>query len=204
MSQLQNADPLTALMYAVQVMNFLKMLILKTLKARQESVLDDTPFSHSDPSDENGHHSPQLPLEACSEEAVEQVFVPEEPILDGLTQLPEENSATDDATPESSQNSNPNIISEETTCADEKLCGTPQQTDSSTEREEIALNSSDTVEENVRRAGKGKLNNLHHKKGTRKARGASPVRANLQAEKSKGTSIITRINSNAERTEAWR
>ena len=204
MSQLQNADPLTALMYAVQVMNFLKMLILKTLKARQESAIDDAPIFHSDPSDENGHHSPQLPLEACSKEAVEQVFVPEEPILDGITQLPEENSETDDAAPESSQNSRPNIFSEETTCADEKLCRTPPQNDSSTEREEITPNSSAMVQENVRRSAEGKLSNLHRKKGTRKARGTPPVRANQQAEKSNVTSIITHINSKAERTEDWR
>ncbi|XP_078435171.1 rho GTPase-activating protein 5-like [Wolffia australiana] len=34
----QMADPLTALMYAVQVMNLLKALILRTLKERQEAV----------------------------------------------------------------------------------------------------------------------------------------------------------------------
>lgn len=36
------ADPLTALMYAVQVMNFLRMLILKALKERQQSTVSDT------------------------------------------------------------------------------------------------------------------------------------------------------------------
>ncbi|KAJ6820956.1 rho GTPase-activating protein 4-like [Iris pallida] len=57
----QMTDPLTALMYAVQVMNFLRMLILKTLKSRQESTLEDALTPHSDPSDENGHQSPRLP-----------------------------------------------------------------------------------------------------------------------------------------------
>ncbi|CAL9766422.1 unnamed protein product [Musa acuminata subsp. burmannicoides] len=37
----QMADPLTALMYAVQVMNFLRMLILKALKERQQSTVSD-------------------------------------------------------------------------------------------------------------------------------------------------------------------
>lgn len=54
------ADPLTALMHAVQVMNFLRMLILKTLKERQDSLLEDVSASNADPSDENGHHSPEL------------------------------------------------------------------------------------------------------------------------------------------------
>ncbi|KAF3788820.1 Rho GTPase-activating protein 1 [Nymphaea thermarum] len=53
----QVLDPLTALMHAVQVMNFLKMLILKTLRERQESVLQAAASStHSGPSNENGHH----------------------------------------------------------------------------------------------------------------------------------------------------
>lgn len=34
------ADPLTALMHAVQVMNFLKTLILRTLKGREEAILE--------------------------------------------------------------------------------------------------------------------------------------------------------------------
>lgn len=34
------ADPLTALMHAVQVMNLLKTLILRTLKDREEAILE--------------------------------------------------------------------------------------------------------------------------------------------------------------------
>ncbi|GMI66743.1 ROP guanosine triphosphatase (GTPase)-activating protein 3 [Hibiscus trionum] len=37
----QMADPLTALIHAVQVMNFLKTLILKTLREREESAAED-------------------------------------------------------------------------------------------------------------------------------------------------------------------
>jgi hypothetical protein len=47
----QMVDPLTALMHAVQVMNLLKTLILRTLKDRKASLLE----SHSPPS------SPELP-----------------------------------------------------------------------------------------------------------------------------------------------
>ena len=39
------ADPLTALIHAVQVMNFLKTLILKTLRERDESVAKARPVS---------------------------------------------------------------------------------------------------------------------------------------------------------------
>lgn len=52
------ADPLTALMYAVQVMNFLKMLIEKTLRGRKDYSVDPGPGPGIDPSGENGHQNP--------------------------------------------------------------------------------------------------------------------------------------------------
>lgn len=51
-------DPLTALMYAVQVMNFLKTLIEKTLRERQDSVVEQALVFPLEPSDESGHQSP--------------------------------------------------------------------------------------------------------------------------------------------------
>lgn len=54
------ADPLTALMYAVQVMNFLRMLIVRTLRGREDSILDSA-ATHLEPSDESGHQSPSQP-----------------------------------------------------------------------------------------------------------------------------------------------
>ncbi|KAL2900170.1 Rho GTPase-activating protein 1 [Bienertia sinuspersici] len=53
------ADPLTALMHAVQVMNFLKTLIERTLKEREDAILDSALDSYSrDPSGDNGCHTP--------------------------------------------------------------------------------------------------------------------------------------------------
>ncbi|XP_072997532.1 rho GTPase-activating protein 2-like [Typha latifolia] len=44
----QMSDPLTALMHAVQVMNFLKTLILKTLREREEATIENySPYSSS-------------------------------------------------------------------------------------------------------------------------------------------------------------
>lgn len=53
----QMLDPLTALMYAVQVMNFLKTLIVKTLKDRKESRDKLVPASNPSPRDHNGDQS---------------------------------------------------------------------------------------------------------------------------------------------------
>lgn len=55
-------DPLTALMYAVQVMNFLKMLIEKTLRERQDSVVEQAHVCPLEPSDESGNQSPSQSL----------------------------------------------------------------------------------------------------------------------------------------------
>lgn len=70
----QMLDPLTALMYAVQVMNFLKTLIVKTLKDRKESRDRLVPGSNPGPRDENGDQSSRQLLhliEANKEEAVD-------------------------------------------------------------------------------------------------------------------------------------
>ncbi|KVH90666.1 PAK-box/P21-Rho-binding [Cynara cardunculus var. scolymus] len=56
----QMADPLTALMYAVQVMNFLKTLITKTLREREDPVIEPSPAPPQEPSDENGRQGPPL------------------------------------------------------------------------------------------------------------------------------------------------
>ncbi|KAJ7948003.1 Rho GTPase-activating protein [Quillaja saponaria] len=82
----QMADPLTALMHAVQVMNFLKTLIIRTLQERKDSVIESSPAFHLDPSDENGRESPTL---CCQQddttqdnEEVEHNFVSEKPTLE--------------------------------------------------------------------------------------------------------------------------
>ncbi|KAF5470944.1 hypothetical protein F2P56_011429 [Juglans regia] len=79
------ADPLTALRYAVQVMNFLRTLILKTLVERKDSVVEPPSASHLEPSDENGHRSPSQARQediTHEKEEREQRFITEEPISD--------------------------------------------------------------------------------------------------------------------------
>ncbi|CAH2054047.1 unnamed protein product [Thlaspi arvense] len=71
----QMLDPLTALMYAVQVMNFLKTLIVKTLKDRKESRDKMIPASNPGPRDHNGDQSSSRQLlhlmKANEEEALD-------------------------------------------------------------------------------------------------------------------------------------
>ncbi|XP_030548635.2 rho GTPase-activating protein 5-like isoform X2 [Rhodamnia argentea] len=77
------ADPLTALMYAVQVMNFLRTLIEKTLRERGDSPIEYPPPLNVDPSDGTGPQSSSVPLskEAEVEEGhrKEELYAKEEP-----------------------------------------------------------------------------------------------------------------------------
>ncbi|KZV17364.1 rho GTPase-activating protein 1 [Dorcoceras hygrometricum] len=59
----QMADPLTALMYAVQVMNFLRRLVEKTLRQRDTCFTEPAPMVGVDPSDDDGKESSSLPLQ---------------------------------------------------------------------------------------------------------------------------------------------
>ncbi|KAI7730445.1 hypothetical protein M8C21_009531 [Ambrosia artemisiifolia] len=57
----QMADPMNALVYAVRVMNFLKTLILKTLRERQNLVIESSQaLPRESPSDENSDQGPGL------------------------------------------------------------------------------------------------------------------------------------------------
>ncbi|CAH8356727.1 unnamed protein product [Eruca vesicaria subsp. sativa] len=73
----QMLDPLTALMYAVKVMNFLKTLIVKTLKERKESRERLVQGSNPGPRDRDGDQSSRQLLhlmKANEEEAVDDTF----------------------------------------------------------------------------------------------------------------------------------
>ncbi|XP_020236911.1 rho GTPase-activating protein 5 [Cajanus cajan] len=81
----QMADPLTALMYVVQVMNFLKTLVMKTLRERDESMIKSNPMADQNSfADDEHQSSSQLILQDGSESGSDfseegKVFVDEEP-----------------------------------------------------------------------------------------------------------------------------
>ncbi|WOL04069.1 rho GTPase-activating protein 5-like isoform X1 [Canna indica] len=89
----QMADPLTALMYAVQVMNFLRLLILKTLKERQERTSHGISNPEANLPANNSHCNSQLQIEASPQGATKKVLVPKEPAINTHAQACEEPSA---------------------------------------------------------------------------------------------------------------
>ncbi|XVF55746.1 hypothetical protein PTKIN_Ptkin06aG0061600 [Pterospermum kingtungense] len=198
----QMSDPLTALMYAVQVMNFLKTLITKTLKEREDSMVDSTPASRSEPSDKNGQQSSSKLHYDADEEVPnqsegEKVFIPQECAIGSPTHSAEENLTT-----ESSSHSFPTSI--ENTCAgsrslaDDCPCFVVSQVNSSAHQEGDLQSTSG-------KSRTGQLSDLSLKRGSTKANERSMGCATgPPVEKSRGTRIVGWLNSRAELFEAWR
>ncbi|KAJ1274344.1 hypothetical protein BS78_05G055400, partial [Paspalum vaginatum] len=177
----QMADPLTALMYAVQ-----------TLKGREESNPEDVSLPQKDPSDENGHQKPSVTLDSLLEEGSRRPsFAKEEPLLNspahGTDDKPDETNVPEGATAaftaQTSMEGSPS-------CSQPALAALVATADAS--------NTTGT-------------NSLHGKgirspscRTTRKGNVQSATRAIPPAEKSRGLSLVSRINSKVERIEAWR
>lgn len=212
---LQMADPLTALMYAVQVMNFLKTLIIRTLREREDSIVEVASTSHLEPSDENGHHgsSQSLAEEGCERNEDEKVFLAEEPTLESPTHPTLDGSAAESGA-HSFLTSIENIIPGGNGPVVESCpCDPPPQANTSTDEVEWApsIGQNGGAQPNTVKSRTGQSSNSNLKKGYRKiseqspARAAGPIaRAASPIMKSRGTSIVSRINSRAERVEAWR
>ncbi|XP_062204306.1 rho GTPase-activating protein 5-like [Phragmites australis] len=193
----QMADPLTALMYAVQVMNFLKMLIQKTLKDREESHLEDASLPQKDPSDENGHQKPSVTLDSHlrnEEGSRHPSFVNEEPLLNSpahsTEDKPKETNAAGGVTTAFTGQTSEVLTSTEGSTSCSQLADLAVTYDASCA---TAVNSL-----------QGKGSRSPNRRKTRKGKGQSGTRAIPPAEKSRGVSIVSRINSKVERIEAWR
>lgn len=161
----QMADPLTALMYAVQVMNFLKTLIVKTLREREDPMVDPGPASQFDHFDENNEPHCSLTIDDTNEVNMEdQDFSIKEPSLE-----------THENTFEDGLNSK---HQSQTTMVEE---GGARAAEGGARVVEAA------------KSRNPQPSNTNHKKGLRK-----------NVEKSKGSTIVSRLNSRSERIEAWR
>lgn len=192
----QMADPLTALMYAVQVMNFLRTLIEKTLKDREDSLVEPDSASNLDRPDEYGHQSPpQFSLENSNEsnELTEQVFTVEEPDSASASESNRVDNITDDeylSYATSSEESDDSVS-----------CETPIHVN--TKARKACVTKTPNLEEVTQRIGQSSDSN--QTKDVVKLDLESTVVQSLGNDsKSKGISNLIRINSMTERTEAWR
>ncbi|KAJ0547541.1 putative Rho GTPase activation protein [Helianthus annuus] len=169
----QMTDPLTALMYAVQVMNFLKTLIVKTLREREDVIVEAGPALGFDHFDENNgpHCSFRTTVDETNEVENEgQDFSVKEPTLESHL-----NRSPDDLTPKSQSQSQTTVVEEESGLTSVEGGG------GGARLLEVVKNR------------KPQSSNSNHKKSLRKS-----------VEKSKGSTIVSRLNSRTERIEAWR
>jgi hypothetical protein len=193
----QMADPLTALMYSVQVMNFLKMLIQKTLKDREESNLGDAIPPQNDPSDENGHKNPSVTLNSQPEEGSRRPsFVNEEPLLNSPA-----HSTEDKPTETVAAERDTAALAGQTSEVLTSMEGTPNFSQLALVALAPTADASNAMAVNSLRDKGSRIPNSWR---TRKGKGQSGTHATSRAEKSRGVSIVSRINRKVERIEACR
>lgn len=95
---LQMADPLTALVYSVQVMNFLKTLISKTLREREYSMVEPTEASYLEPFDDDGDQRPSISCITYTQkdnEEKETAFIAQEPLRASFRNYSQNNETAD-------------------------------------------------------------------------------------------------------------
>lgn len=199
------ADPLTALMYAVQVMNFLKTLILRTLREREDSVVEQTPSSRLEPFDENGHQSAST---SCLEDAdrdneeIEQDFITEEPVMEGSTDSGQKNEITVE------EDCDPIASVEKLTVDSDHSREAPSQVDtfiSETDASGVICLKASGVHANTAMCMISQSSNSNLKSGPRRFdKQQSVLQRTGTVEKAKGISNLSSINSRTERIEAWR
>lgn len=201
----QMADPLTALMYAVQVMNFLKTLILRTLREREDSVVEQTPSSRLEPFDENGHQSAST---SCLEDAdrdneeIEQDFITEEPVMEGSTDSGQKNEITVE------EDCDPIASVEKLTVDSDHSREAPSLVDtfiSETDASGVICLKASGVHANTAMCMISQSSNSNLKSGPRRFdKQQSVLQRTGTVEKAKGISNLSSINSRTERIEAWR
>ncbi|XP_047940298.1 rho GTPase-activating protein 5-like [Salvia hispanica] len=191
----QMADPLTALMYAVQVMNFLKTLIEKTLRERGDCVVQQASTPRTNPSDDNGHQActqvrHKNPAE--SHEETKQTFVAEDPhSRRGPRSSQVENTSDEDyfSHSTSTEESNGSVS-----------CGTPAAQE---HKARAAANVPENQLEEKKTSKTSQPSNSNQTR-SRSRNEAADAAATKAGHLSKGVSNLSRINSITERCEAWR
>ncbi|PQQ19074.1 rho GTPase-activating protein 5-like [Prunus yedoensis var. nudiflora] len=208
----QMVDPLTALMYAVQVMNFLKTLIVKTLREREESMVETAPAPRLEPADEDGHQSTFQPYlkeakkEANKENEEENIFVGEEPDLESPAHYAQDDSTTGTGS-QTFLSSIKNIIpGGNWFLADNCPCEVVSQVNSLTNglQEDGSTGPGREAQPNIWKSKTGQSSGSNLKKGSKKVNEQLMIQTAGPADKSKRPGILSRINSRTELAEGWR
>ncbi|KAL1541390.1 rho GTPase-activating protein 5-like [Salvia divinorum] len=203
------SDPLTALMYAVQVMNFLKTLVVKTLREREECVVEAGPVLRVEPSDEDGHHSTSRPRNHMEGNEDDEAEAAKEPPLDQImSSTSHAESSTCHGQTHGFLNSKENILSEGKGDNDHRPAEIPHSVGTMRNDGVEHVNSAATARKaqgRCRRAKSSQTSNSNEtKKGASKRAPRSALHGDGSAEKNKDISAVSRVSSHKERVEAWR
>lgn len=203
------ADPLTALMHAVQVMNFLKTLVIKTLRDRKEAIVEPTPVSDPNSFDDNDAQqgTSQRILKDDSENGNdgtedEKECVAKCPSLESPSCLTQDCSTPESGSKKLLTNTENIIPRGNRLLIDSCPCNLFSQICSLTNELQDGNFTSLTKGERlyIRRSKSLHLSNSNAVKCSTKAIELSVG----PAEKNRGTAIIKRMNSRPELAEAWR
>uniref|UniRef100_A0A2P2IXA2 Gtpase activating protein n=1 Tax=Rhizophora mucronata TaxID=61149 RepID=A0A2P2IXA2_RHIMU len=200
----QMADPLNALRYAVQVMNFLQTLILRTLQERKDSAVEQMAASCLEPFDENGHESPS---ESCvkdtdnDNETTEPAFIAEEPVVETSRNSSQINVIAD-GEDYSSRNSADKLIAHTDQSCETTTPVDPLVNETNSGGPDGLKSGSETSNAKVKVS---QSNDSSHRKSHRTInRQQSVICAAAPTGKARGISNLSCIDSRAERIEAWR
>ncbi|KAG6403844.1 hypothetical protein SASPL_136077 [Salvia splendens] len=201
------SDPLTALMYAVQVMNFLKTLVVKMLREWGECVAEVGPVLQGEPSDEDGHHSTSRPrnhVEGNEDEEAEAVKEP--PVDQIMSPTSQAESRICHGQTHGFLNSIENILSEGKGDNDHLPAEIPNSVGTTRDNGVERVNAAATTRKaHGRRAKSRQMSNPNEaKKGASKRAPRSALHCGGCAEKNKDLTVVSRVSSHKERVEAWR
>lgn len=175
-------------------MNFLKTLVVKTLREREEGVVEAGPMLKVEPSDEDGHYSTSRSRNLEEREEDEAGADTEHP----LNKIISSNSQVESRTCETSGE---NILSEDKGDKDHRPAEIPESIkDDGVECASAAV----AVRKAQPRSRRAKSNPIDEKKGSSKQAPRSAVCTDGTADKNKDLSILSRVNSQKDRVEAWR
>ncbi|KAL5545818.1 hypothetical protein UlMin_005505 [Ulmus minor] len=209
----QMADPLTALMHAVQVMNFLKTLIIKTLREREDSVLETSPEPRPEPSDEDGHQSSSQPYHEKDKEQdpdtgneCGKFFVTEEPALESPSRSTQDETITEDGSPNFLSSIENIFPGGNRSLADSCPCEVVSQVNSLINglQDGDFTGQGGEAQTNIWKSKTDQSSASNIKKGSKTVSEQVTVHSARAAEKSKKAGILGRINSRKELVEAWR
>ena len=201
------SDPLTALMYAVQVMNFLKTLVVKTLREREECVVEAGPVLQGEPSDEDGHHSTSRPRNHVEVNEDDEAEAAKEPPLDQImSSTSQAESRICHGQTHGFLNSIENILSEGKGDNNHLPAESPNSVGPMRDDGVERVNATATaIKAQGRRAKSSQTSNPNEaKKGASKRAPRSALHCDRCAEKNKDLSAVSRVSSHKERVEAWR